>query len=276
MKNIIRALARRLGYEIVHRTDDPVLQSFLGAYNELRLNSGDLLRWDHTLAHLASLGHLRTQFRLHAIDLLIDVGANRGQFALDARRAGYTGEIFSFEPLAAHRDHLARLAAADGHWKIFPYGLGAVAAELDLNIYRDDTFSSILTANASARGNFGDLVTLERVERITIRSLDEVGAEQRVAPRRRILLKTDTQGYDGAVLAGATRLLRQTQAVLTEATIAPLYDGASQWDQLQALLLPLGFRAAGLFPIGYAPSDHTLIELDCFFTRSTPTTVSAQ
>ncbi|QYM80495.1 FkbM family methyltransferase [Horticoccus luteus] len=267
MKRFLRLLARRFGYEFLHRTDDAVLQSLLDAYNDLRLSPRDLLRWDHRLAHLASLSHLRSQLHLHAIDLLIDVGANRGQFALDARRAGYTGEMLSFEPLAAHQAHLSNLAARDGRWRIFPCGLGATAAELDLHVYHDDTFSSVLTVNPSAQNNFGHLVALERVERISIRTLDEILAEREIGPARRIFLKTDTQGYDADVLAGAADTLRQTLAVLTEATVAPLYDGSSRLEEINALLLPLGFARAGLFPIGYAPETHTLIELDCFFCR---------
>lgn len=155
----------------------------------------------------------------------------------------------------------------DGRWRIFSCGLGVTAAELDLHVYHDDTFSSVLTVNASAQNNFGHLVALQRVERISIRTLDEILAELEIGPARRIFLKTDTQGYDAAVLAGATDTLRQTLAVLTEATVAPLYDGSSRLEEINALLLPLGFARAGLFPIGYAPETHTLIELDCFFCR---------
>ena len=260
-------MARRFGYEILHHTDDPVLQSLHAAYNELRLNPDNLLRWDHALPHIASLGHLRSLLRLHCIDLVIDVGANRGQFALDVRRAGYTGEIISFEPLRAHQAQLTHLAEMDGRWKIVPCGLGSSNTEVDLNVYQDDTFSSVLAVNASARRNFGQLVALEHVERIAVRRLDEVCAELAIATSRKIFLKTDTQGYDAAVLAGATHTLRQTLAVLTEAAVAPLYDGASRLDDINSLLMTLGFERAGLFPIGYAPQTHTLIELDCFYTR---------
>ncbi len=53
---------------------------------------------------------------LLGIDLVIDVGVNRGQFGLEIRRAGYGGRIVSIEPLIEPHRHLSRLAANDGRW----------------------------------------------------------------------------------------------------------------------------------------------------------------
>ena len=46
------------------------------------------------------------------IDLLLDVGANEGQYALRMRRAGFQGRIVSFEPLSDAFAALERRAAA--------------------------------------------------------------------------------------------------------------------------------------------------------------------
>ena len=267
MKTLARSLIRRTGFELLRRSDDPILRSLLDTHNDLRLHPGDLTHWSRVLPRLASLSHLRESLRAGAFDLLLDVGANRGQFALDARRVGYTGEIISFEPLSAHQAGLRALAESDGRWRIFPIALGGAAAELALNVYRDDTFSSLHAVNVSASQNFGSLVALDHVERVPVRTLDDVVAELALPPSCRIFLKTDTQGHDGAVLAGATRTLQQVHVVLTEATVAPLYDGASTLEEINARLLPLGFVRSGIFPIGYSPGTLKLLELDCFFVR---------
>lgn len=267
MKQFLRGLIRRAGYEPLHYTANPVLQSLLEAYNELRLHPLEYERRTHVLSRLASLCHLQQILRLEEIDLLLDVGANRGQFALDARRTGYSGQIISFEPLRAHQERLRTLAAKDGRWRVFPYALGSIAGELTLNVYKDDTFSSLHLVNDGARRSFGSMVELDHVERVQVRTVDELADELDLTPNRRIFLKTDTQGHDAAVLEGAYRSLEHVRCVLTEATVASLYDGSSTLDEITTLLLSLGFVRGGMFPIAYTPGTFALIELDCYFTR---------
>src|ERR1035441_7397225 len=48
----------------------------------------------------ASQQSLIALIRQEQINLVLDVGANTGQFVTDLRAAGYTGHVISFEPLA--------------------------------------------------------------------------------------------------------------------------------------------------------------------------------
>ena len=52
------------------------------------------------------------------IDLVIDAGANEGQFAQELR-AFYSGEIFSFEPVSSVFEKLAATAASDTDWHLY-------------------------------------------------------------------------------------------------------------------------------------------------------------
>ena len=84
MRDFIRQSLRRLGYDL-HR--------FLPAASP-------------DAALQKALSHFR-------IDLVLDVGANTGQFGKRLRTLGYAGEIISFEPLADAHALLQAAAAAD-------------------------------------------------------------------------------------------------------------------------------------------------------------------
>ena len=51
-------------------------------------------------------GRLSAMLENHSVDLVLDVGANIGQFALALREAGYKGRLLSFEPLSAEHTQL--------------------------------------------------------------------------------------------------------------------------------------------------------------------------
>jgi hypothetical protein len=52
------------------------------------------------------------------VDLLLDVGANVGQYAMRRIETGYSGRIVSFEPLSGPRAALEKEAAGHPNWSI--------------------------------------------------------------------------------------------------------------------------------------------------------------
>jgi FkbM family methyltransferase len=268
MKHAVRALLRRAGFELLHRDDDPILRRMRQAHESLRLAPGDRTRWDDTLPRLAAEAHLRHLLDLHRIDLVIDVGANRGQFAHLLRELGYRGEIASFEPLARHHAALKAAAAADGRWRIFPFALGETEGEAALHVYPDDTFSSLHSVNRAGHERFTTLVAAEEIERVPVRRLDALWSELARTRPVRVFLKTDTQGHDLAVLAGAETILPQTFGILAEAPFTPIYDDVPSHEQLARWLGARGFVPSGIFPISHRVENLALIEVDACFTRA--------
>ncbi len=57
--------------------------------------------------------------------VVLDVGANVGQFAQHLRAAGWEGRIVSYEPLSTAFGALSRNAAKDPQWQVFNVALGA-------------------------------------------------------------------------------------------------------------------------------------------------------
>ncbi len=84
MKQLLRNLLRKIGY--------------------------DLFKHD---ARYHEVFSRRALLERHGDLIVLDVGANRGQFGIELREYGFEGKIISFEPLSAAHEKLTRAAAGD-------------------------------------------------------------------------------------------------------------------------------------------------------------------
>ena len=68
----------------------------------------------------SQLARLMAALRHFNIDLVIDIGANEGQFANELRAGGYSGRIVSFEPLSSAHSRLLQVSSGDTAWHVHP------------------------------------------------------------------------------------------------------------------------------------------------------------
>jgi FkbM family methyltransferase len=213
-------------------------------------------------------------FSQFPIDLVLDVGANAGQFVHQCRAAGYKGEIISFEPSAAAHARLLRSAAADPLWTVADrIALGATTGEVEINIAANSYSSSILPMLDSHLAAAPNSAYLQK-EKVPLRRLDDILANnladlhQPTAPGRCMFLKLDVQGYESQVLAGATQLLNHTLAVQLEMSLLPLYEGETLMPQMHAAMTAKGFDLWDLEPSFRDPATGRLLQIDAIFLRS--------
>jgi FkbM family methyltransferase len=212
----------------------------------------------------------RLLFSLLKIDLVIDVGANTGQFAQHCRDAGYQGEIISFEPATLAHARLLTAAAADPLWTVAErVAVGEVDGEVELNIAANSLSSSILpmlnshlAADPASRYLHKEKVPLRRLDSLLPSLLPHA-----INPARRILLKLDVQGYESQVLTGATQTLDLVLALQLEMSLLPLYEGETLMPQMIAELATKGFELWDLEPNFRDPATGRLLEMDGVFTR---------
>jgi FkbM family methyltransferase len=161
-------------------------------------------------------------------DVVVDVGANIGLYTLLAARHVEGGRVIAFEPhpLAAHRLRENVSLNGLGNVDVRAEAVGAASGEARLT--QDlDTDNFILP----------DHETEPRAVTVHISTLDEV-----VPPGARpALVKVDTEGFETAVLAGATRLL--ADAAVT-AWIVEAREHGSKYGHRDDTVLDT-FRRAG-------------------------------
>jgi FkbM family methyltransferase len=200
--------------------------------------------------------------RLH-IDLVVDVGANTGQFAHQCRAAGYKGEIISFEPSARAHAGLLRSAAEDPLWNVADrMALGAADGDIEINIAANSYSSSILPMLDSHLSAAPASHYLHK-EKVPLRRLDNVLP----STGRNIFLKLDVQGYEPQVLAGATQLLAHTLVVQLEMSLVPLYEGELLMPEICAAMAHSGFELCDFEPSFRNPVTGRLLQIDGIFTR---------
>jgi len=195
------------------------------------------------------------------IDVVIDVGANIGQFGKSLRESGYRGRIVSFEPIASAFQVLSRAAAGDGTWEIHQCGLGAASGVAKLNVSELSVFSSIL--DSTGAGSLHDKrMAVDHIEEIEIRTLDDVGSGM----QGKILLKVDTQGYERQVIEGGRQLLPRVSGIMLELPIIHTYEGVWQFHEAVKFMDDAGFVPAQITPVGYHTMDRvSAVEFDCLF-----------
>ena len=144
--------------------------------------------------------HLQRYFVHFPCDLVIDCGANRGQFARECRLAGYRGAMRSLEPLAAPFAELSAHAARDAGWTALQLAVGAENGELTLNFRPGrEELASALNAEPGMVDRFGGLA-FSATETVPLRRLDGLLVEWKVPTTAKLFVKSDTQGFDLQVL----------------------------------------------------------------------------
>lgn len=181
-----------------------------------------------------------------ATKLVLDVGANRGQYADSLRQHGYLGEIRSFEPLPDLNRDLAARSQHDPNWHVDPpMVIGAENGRIEFSRSAEDDMSSVLPqAELQARISPSSAV-IERLELDQIR-LDRL-LGQLTAPTH---LKVDVQGYESAVLDGAGDLLHAFSSIQLEMALVPIYQGEVLWQDMVGRLESAGFDLHLVIP-GY-------------------------
>jgi FkbM family methyltransferase len=212
-----------------------------------------------------SIGRRRTCILAHQqISLVLDVGANVGQYATGLREAGYRGRIVSFEPQARAFAQLARAAGADPLWACRQMALGDVDGTTEIRLAEESGVSSLLTLEPTLAHTAG-WATVATQETMEAR-LDSV-AEEIIRPDDLTCLKLDVQGYEMHVLRGAAETLERISVIEAELNLIPLYKGQAEFREMLEFFESAGFRLACLHPGHFVDGPAQMVFVDGIFVR---------
>jgi FkbM family methyltransferase len=249
------------------RADVSVLRSFLGPLKRQVRKVLQRLGYDVVSANRPAAADARMRWieRLD-IDLIADVGANKGQFVGWMRDRGYAARIISFEPQAEAFKACVQRWGGDPGWQGVHCALGETPGEIEMQLAANSVSSSILPMLQSHVTALPEshIVSSEKVK---LSRLDHE-VEKRLNGETRLFLKIDTQGFEMPVLRGAGALMDRVRLIEVELSLVPLYAG-------QALLTEVwsNIEAMGFTPIwveqGFSDlKEARMLQVDALFVRS--------
>lgn len=173
---------------------------------------------------------------------VLDAGANRGQFAVYARKRYPGARLLCFEPLEEPRQRLEGILAGDARLEVFPYALGAADNSSAIHVSARDDSSSLLPITDLQTGQFPGTHQVREVE-IPIRTLDGLLRDRPLEDP--VLLKIDVQGFELEVLRGEPSTLEKVDTLSIEASFVEYYRGQCLFPEVYAHLVAAGFRLTG-------------------------------
>jgi FkbM family methyltransferase len=194
---------------------------------------------------------------------VVDVGANRGQFALVARRCFPDATIISFEPLAEPAARYRRVFAGDSGAALHQYAIGPEKGTHVIHVSRRDDSSSLLPISDLQEDIFPGTAEIGTRE-IQIAPLTMFLAKAKIAAPA--LLKIDVQGFELGVLHGCEELLDAFTYIYAECSFVELYVGQPRVSEILAFLDQRGFELRGAHNMTYG-SDGMAIQADFLFSR---------
>jgi FkbM family methyltransferase len=203
--------------------------------------------------------------RAFEISCVLDVGANSGQFGRRLRLAGYNGRIVSFEPVNEPYRRLMEAAKHDERWCTVQLALGDRAGSATIHVSSYSQYSSLLARTRFCVENHPGAEPIAD-EVVPIKRLDDV-FHNYVRADDQVLLKVDTQGFERAVLDGASAVLPQIRGVHLEVSFKAMYQGELMAAEMIERLARDGLTLVSLEPLYYMIEPGKLAQADAMFFR---------
>ena len=194
-------------------------------------------RWPLALGVAAACEHEAVLADL-PVGTVIDVGANKGQFALLALELFPEAVVHAFEPLAAPFARLSAWGKDETRLARHRLALAAIAGPATMQVTARDDSSSLRAITDRQVAVFPGTHAIG-TELVETARLDAVLSPAQLRPPT--LLKIDVQGSELEVLKGAGALLGLIDWVYVECSFEELYAGQSLEPEVTAFLGAAGF-----------------------------------
>jgi FkbM family methyltransferase len=194
-----------------------------------------------------------------ACNIVIDVGANSGQWAKRLRDSGYRGQIISYEPSNAFND-LEKKTQKDSFWHAKKLALSNYSGFSTFFVASNSNLSSSILQPKEILNHHSGIQFKSEIQ-VPIKRLDSEAIEG-----SDIYLKIDAQGSEFNVLQGSLNLLPHISIIEFESALEELYEGEKSHHSISAWLINQGFQPKQIV-VTHCDSQLDTISIDSIFSR---------
>jgi FkbM family methyltransferase len=217
--------------------------------------------------HTSESLHIVKCLQHHKIDLVLDIGANIGQYASSLLLDGYKGEIISFEPLSSAHAILKTNAKKNKNWVIYKRtAIGNFDGQIHINISKNSVSSSILPildVHTDAEEN--SIYTGS--EYTSIERIDTIVKKENILNEKAIFIKIDAQGFEWEVLEGAVKTLSFAKGIQIELSLVYLYKNQRLWNEILNYLELKNYKLWAILPGFCNQNTGQTLQLDAIFFK---------
>lgn len=188
----------------------------------------------------AAIEHRQALAGIH-VATIVDVGANKGQFALLAAELFPDATIYCFEPLEEPAARLRKMLGTGV--KLFETAIGGSESQGIINVSRRDDSSSLLPIAKQSEIFPGTELREKRV--ISVAPLTKYLSLEKL--NQPALLKIDVQGYELEVLKGCDPLLFRFGYIYLECSFIELYQRQALAGEVIVHLIDRNFWLSGVY-----------------------------
>ncbi len=179
------------------------------------------------------------------IQYVLDIGANKGQFAKSILKKNSNFKILSVEPIKSCHKELIKESKNIKNWMIYKraVAISDSTSIKEFHITRSDHSSSLLhpinSDNLDQRIlKAHEVIEEQQIKTITIKQLID---ETEIDPNK-TCLKLDIQGMEYKVIRSVIADKIRFKNIIIEASLEPLYYGEKSFENLKELLFKNNYK----------------------------------
>jgi len=199
------------------------------------------------------------------INTIIDIGANNGEFAEFLSSYFGANRTIAIEPLPECAAQIRKRNKAIKNLSVLQYAVSDCNGKSLLFENDYSPASSLLQISTDSIREFPQTTNVKKQIEIEVKCLDDL--IDLSAVEKEILIKIDVQGFEDKAINGGKKVFSAAKFVIIEMSFVPMYDGQPLFEDINKMLVDIGFRLSGIKNQINSASTGQPLFLHCLYSR---------